>query len=305
MNILNLDALQALDAIDRKGSFARAAQELGRVPSALTYLIRKLEGDLDVLLFDRRGHRAKLTPAGLELLREGRHLLYAANELQRRVRRVGRGWEVELRIALDTVIRIETILELVADFYAEEPGTRLRLFTEVLSGTWDALLSGRADLAIGTFSSPPSSDRAASGYQSRPLGQLELVFAVAPHHPLADAIEPITPEIVRRHRAVAVGDSARNLPTLTLGLLSGQDVLTVPTMQAKVAAQLAGLGCGNLPLGYAIPHIKAGRLVPKLLAESRMTGTMYCSWNTSVKGKALQWFLERLADAKLRRALLP
>ena len=303
--MLSLDGLQALDAIDRKGSFARAAEELGRVPSALTYLIRKLEGDLDVLLFDRRGHRAKLTPAGLELLHEGRHILHAASELQRRVRRVGHGWEVEVRIALDTIVRIEPMLELVGAFYAEEPGTRLRLFTEVLSGTWEALLSGRADLAIGTFSSTPGGERVASGYQSRPLGDLELVFAVAPHHPLADAVEPIKPETVRRHRAVAVGDSARNLPTVTIGLLGGQDVLTVPSMQAKVAAQVAGLGCGNLPVGLAMPHIEAGRLVPKLLAESRMTGTMYCSWNTGVKGKALQWFLERLANADLRRALLP
>lgn len=303
--MLSLDALQALDAIDRNGSFARAAHELGRVPSALTYLIRKLEGDLDVLLFDRRGHRAKLTPAGVELLHQGRHLLHAASELQRRITRVGRGWEVELRIALDTIVRIEPMLELAAAFYAEEPGTRLRLFTEVLSGTWEALLSGRADLSIGTFSSTPGHELGAAGYQSRPLGEIELMFVVAPRHPLADAIEPIGPETVRRHRAVAVGDSARNLPAVTIGLLGGQDVLTVPSMQAKVAAQIAGLGCGNLPVGYAMPHIEAGRLVPKLLAEARMTAMMYCSWSTGTRGKALAWFLERLSDPGLRRALLP
>src|ERR1700753_1009907 len=121
--LLNLHALQTLDAIDRKGSFARAPEELGRVPSAVTYLVRKLEGDLDVLLFDRRGHKAKLTPAGQELLNEGRHLLLAADELQRRVRRVGDGWEVELRIAMDTIVRVESMLVLVGEFYAQQPGT--------------------------------------------------------------------------------------------------------------------------------------------------------------------------------------
>jgi DNA-binding transcriptional LysR family regulator len=300
--LLDLNALQALDAIDRKGSFARAAAELGRVPSALTYLVRKLEDDLDVLLFDRRGHKAKLTPAGQELLSEGRHLLFAAGELQRRVRRVGDGWEVELRIAVDTIIRFEAMLELIAAFYAQEPGTRIRLLPEVLSGTWDALLSGRADMAIGTFAG--SSGGMASGFQSQPLGEMELVFAVAPTHPLATVAEPIAPEIVRRHRAVAVGDSARNLPTVTIGLLGGQDVLTVPSMRDKVTAQVAGLGCGNLPVRDALPHIEAGRLVPKLLAESRAVGTLYYSWNTSVRGKALQWFLKRLHEPETRRALL-
>jgi DNA-binding transcriptional LysR family regulator len=131
------------------------------------------------------------------------------------------------------------------------------------------------------------------------------VFVVAPSHPLADAPEPLTPEVVRRHRAVAVADTARNLPAVTIGLLGGQDVLTVPTMQAKVAAQVAGLGCGNVSVGHARPYIDAGLLVPKLLSESRISGNMYYSWNTAVRGKAMKWFLSRLDDASVRRALLP
>ncbi len=303
--ILDLEAIAVLDAIDRKGSFARAAEELGRVPSALTYVVRKLEDDLDVLLFDRRGHKAKLTPAGRELLDEGRHLLLAASELQRRVRRVGDGWEVELRIAMDTIIRIEAVYDLVAEFYLQEPGTRIRLLTEVLTGTWEALLSGRADLALGTFASTPSGAGMTSGYQSRPLGEAEFVFAVAATHPLADAHEPILPEVVRRHRIVAVGDTARNLPVVTVGMLSGQDVLTVPTMRAKLLAQVAGLGCGNLPVGDALPYLESGQLVAKRLSESRLAGDLYYSWNSAGRGKAMKWFLERLQDPKLRQALLP
>jgi DNA-binding transcriptional LysR family regulator len=49
-----------VDAIARKGSFAAAAEALDKVPSAITD-VRKLEDDLDVLLFDRRGHKARLT----------------------------------------------------------------------------------------------------------------------------------------------------------------------------------------------------------------------------------------------------
>ena len=103
--MLQLRSLTHLVALARRLNFARAAEELGRVPSAITYLVRKLEGDLDVLLFDRRGHKARLTPAGREVLDEGRHLLFAASELQRRVRRIGTGWEPELRIAVDTIVK--------------------------------------------------------------------------------------------------------------------------------------------------------------------------------------------------------
>jgi DNA-binding transcriptional LysR family regulator len=50
---LTLDSLEVLDAIDRRGSFAAAARELDRVPSAITYAVRRLEESLDALLFDR------------------------------------------------------------------------------------------------------------------------------------------------------------------------------------------------------------------------------------------------------------
>src|SRR5512147_2995436 len=148
MPTLTLDALQLIDAIARRGSFAGAAEEMGRVPSAVTYAVRKLESDLDVLLFDRRGYRARLTPAGDELLREGRHLLAAADDLARRVQRVASGWEQALTLAVDNIVPFEPLLPVVADFLAVAP-TQLRITSEVLGGTWDVLLSGRADLAIG------------------------------------------------------------------------------------------------------------------------------------------------------------
>ena len=110
---ITLEALQILDAIDTRGSFAAAAESLHRVPSALTHAIRKLEDDLAVTLYVRDGRRAVLTPAGRTLLDEGRHLLRAAGELECRVKRVATGWENELRIALDAVIDPRDFLPLV------------------------------------------------------------------------------------------------------------------------------------------------------------------------------------------------
>ena len=175
---LSLDGLLVLDAIARKGSFAAAAEELHRVPSAITYTVQKLEQDLSVQLFDRSGHRARLTPAGEELLKDGRHLLRAAVEIECRVQRVAKGWETELRIAYDDVMPAARLLPLIAEFYSQGAGTRLRMGAEVLGGCWDALTSGRVDLCIGAPAEPPLE----AGYTVRPLGDVEWVFAVAPTH---------------------------------------------------------------------------------------------------------------------------
>ncbi|MBK4733670.1 LysR family transcriptional regulator [Noviherbaspirillum pedocola] len=301
---LTLEALRILDEIDRRGSFAAAATALDRVPSALTYSVRKLEDDLDVLLFDRRGHRARLTAAGEELLTQGRHLLRAADELEQRVKRAATGWETELRIVVDSVIPFERMLPLVADFDREECSTRLRFSCEVLSGVWEALLQGRADLAIGAAYEGPDAVQMNSEYKSRALGRINWVFAVAPTHPLAREPDPLPAEAIRRHRAIAVGDTGRTLPDVTAGLLSGQHTLTVPTLEAKLAAQLANLGCGHLPRALAASHLASGALVEKDTAEAKPGGTAHIAWRASARGKALQWFLDRLAEPATRQMLL-
>lgn len=292
---LTLDALAVLDAIDRRGSFAAAAEELHRVPSAVTYTLQKLEQDLDVALFDRSGHRAKLTPAGEKLLRDGRHLLQTAGQLESAVRRVANGWESELKIAVGDLIPLERVYPLCTDFYREDCGTALRLGTELLSGTWDALMSGRADLVIGATGEGPTG----GGYTSRRLGSMEFVFVVAPDHPLAAEPEPLREQDIQRHRAVAAADSSRTLPPLTSSILSGQDVLTVPTMRAKCAAHRHGLGVGYVPRHLVAEDLAQGRLIAKHTENPAPMPVLQLAWRNQDIGKALGWFLERLSELAL------
>lgn len=297
---LSLDTLEVLDAIDRRGSFAAAADELHRVPSAITYSIQQAEDALDVLLFDRRGHRAKLTAAGRELLDEGRHLLRAAADLECRVRQVAKGWEAELRIAVDTVIGMEKLLGIVTEFYEANTGTRLRFLHEVLGGTWDALASGRADLALGAYGDAPSG----AAYVSRLLGRVELVLVAAPFHPLAREGAPIGESALVRHRAVSIADSSRLLPPRTVGLLSGQDVLTVASLEAKVDALMAGLGVGWIPRWIAGREAYAGRLVTLEPEAPRPASDIVVAWRPAATGKAARWFVKRLEDPLVAASLL-
>jgi DNA-binding transcriptional LysR family regulator len=315
-NALTPDALVMMDAIAKAGSFAAAARELGKVPSALTYSVRQLEDALDVLLFDRRSGQAVLTAAGEELLREGRRLLAEMDAVANRVRRVSCGWETQLTVAADGVISRITLFELCEAFFALRPdgngagpGTRLRLKTEVLSGTWEALLAGEADLAIGVgsaVSTPPA------GIELKPLGEIDFVFAIAPHHPLAAYDGPIPDDELLRHRAVAVADSARRHEPLTVNLLPGQDVFTVASVQAKLEAHLRCLGCGFLVEAIAREHIRAGRLVVKATQREAPRGRLHYAWRSGAapdpkkppQGLALGWWLQQLDSETTRRALL-
>lgn len=301
-DVLTPDSLTMLQVIAEAGSFAAAARQLGLVPSALTYRVRQIEDALDVLLFDRSARQAKPTEAGAELLREGGRLLQDIDAVANRVRRVATGWEPQLTLSIDGVISPHTMLELVEAFYAMSPPTRLKLRDGIMSGTREALTSGRADLAIGV--SNIASDVA--GLQQAPLGDLLFIYVVAPHHPLASMPEPITDAVMLRHRAVAVADSAQR-GGMTMGLLGGQDVLTVDTMQAKVQVQLRGLGCGFLPEPMVRPYLEAGRLVAKRVARPERQLRLHYAWGGpgfTAPGRALQWWLQQLQSPTTRKALL-
>ena len=304
---LTPEALSMMDTIARTGSFAAAAREMGRVPSALTYSVRQLEDALDVLLFDRSSRQAVLTSAGQELLVEGRRLLQQLDAVANRVRRIATGWESELTIAVDDAIARRALFDLMEAFYAERiegggpPPTRLKMRVEVLAGTWEALISGQADLAIGVPSQSPS-----SAIHCEPLADMEMVFCVAPHHPLAELPEPLTAGQIAEHRIIAVADSARQLTPITVGVLPGQDVLTLPSLAAKLEGLLRGLGCGSMPTSMVRRHVEAGRLVRKGTYEGRRGSMMNFAWRDTGQspGKALAWWLDRLRSPTTQRALI-
>lgn len=301
---LSIEALEVLDAIARKGSFAAAAAALHRVPSALTYTVRKLEEDLGIALFDRSGHRAHLTAAGLALLTEGRYLLDAAHALEASVKRVATGVETDITIAVSDLFSLSPLITLLETFYQEGFGTRVKLIREVFGGSWDALQTGRADLSLGAPGDAPSG----MALSTQLLGQCEFVFAVAPHHPLARVTQALNSADIVQYRAVAAADSSRNLPPRTSGILSGQDILTVPDMQSKLQAQIAGIAVGYLPVAIALAAEAKGLLVIKSVAEPKPIAPIYLAWRQqrhADMGKSTQWFIKQLSLLSLDTLYLP
>jgi DNA-binding transcriptional LysR family regulator len=144
------------------------------------------------------------------------------------------------------------------------------------------------------------------------LGEIDFVFAVAPHHPLAAHEQAIADDELVRHRAVAVADSARRNEPLTVHLLPGQEVFTVASVQAKLEAQLRCMGCGFVPEPIAREHIRAGHLVVKTLQRGAHRARLGYAWRAGAEpdprkppqGLALGWWLQQLAGKTTRRALL-
>jgi DNA-binding transcriptional LysR family regulator len=297
--MLTDEELALLEAIRESGSLSRAAARLGKAPSTVSHAARQLETRFDALLFDRRRYRLQLTPAGQLLAEEAARLMQDVSRMTQRVRQIASGWEDRLWIVTDELMEFETFMPVVHAFDALQSGVKLRLTTEVLSGTWQALRDGRADVIVGATNEPP----AIPGLRWFELGVVDWVFAVSPRHSLASIKEPLRREQIAKQRGIVVADSSR-ASGRAYGLLGGQTSLAVPSMRAKILAQRDGLGVGWLPRQRVASLLKRGELVEKETADPREPNVLYVAWRGDQEGRALKWWLDQLREPRFAKRLV-
>ena len=287
---ITIEALKVLDVIDRRGSYAAAAEELDKVPSALSYVVQKLEEQLNVTLFQKQGRRSVLTPAGKHLLDEGRILLNSVERLAEQTQNVARGYESRIRVAIDTIMDIRPVYCAFKSFVDEHPDIEIDIQEEALNGAWEVLISDDVDLVIGAVGPVPQQ----KGIRTEEVAQLDLVYTCSPDHPLAKSTSPIKIENLSNVRRVVTHDSAREAVTWTRGLHSSlkdqvQQRFYVPNTYNKLNAQKAGIGVGFLPRHLIREELKAGELVELPLDNARpQPSTLYMAWKMVNQGKGLQ-----------------
>src|SRR5499427_8547580 len=145
---ISIDQWATLVSVVESGGYAKAAERLHKSQSTLTYAIQQIERLLGVKVFELKGRRAVLTPNGQVLYRRGKTLVDDAERLERAASELAKGWETEIRLAVDILFPTWLIVQCLGAFAAERPETRIELYETVLGGTDDMLLARSADFVI-------------------------------------------------------------------------------------------------------------------------------------------------------------
>ncbi|WP_068717580.1 LysR family transcriptional regulator [Vibrio tritonius] len=284
---ITLEALHILDAIDRRGSFAAAANELNRAPSSLSYQIQKLEQDLDIMIFDRSGHKANFTDAGKLILERGRAILSATEKLVHDATVLANGWELDITLAVDGLIPISSFFPLV-DALGNVSKTRVRLQEEILAGCWESLANDRADLLVC-----PRIDTLPQDVKAEKLGTLTTVWVAATDHYVHKRAGEFDEQARQKYRVIAIADTARDQPAMSVNILEKQPRLTVTNLNVKCQALVDGLGIGTLPSVVAQPLIDAGKLKIIDGSEPRELDIIM-AWRRNKIGEAKSWCIQYL-----------
>jgi DNA-binding transcriptional LysR family regulator len=294
-NPITLEVLEVLDAIDRRGSYAKAAEELNKATSALSYSVQKLEENLNIALFQRQGRRAVLTPAGQLLLEEGRRILKLTNKLANNAKELATGWEPLIRIAVESLQSYPVFFKALAKFLEKHPSVEIDISESVLNGGWEALEHDRVDLIVGAPGPVPLQ----KGYRSISLGTTHLTPVIAAHHPQAalasdkQALQEVLPKI----RRIVTHDTSMEDIDRSEGLSDEGQKMYLQNMDQKVVAIMAGIGIGHVPAHRIKEQLKNGSLL-ELNLDSGNKNESFLAWKISNKGKGLQALTALLSKAK-------
>lgn len=249
-----LHDLQCFDAVIREGSFQAAAEVLHRTHPAVFAAVARLERQTALVLFDRSGYRVKLSEAGQSFYARAQPLLREAAGLRHHAAQLAMGEESELNVVIGDLCPRETLLALLARFFAQCPHTRLQLHFETVGGPMERLKAGDADLILHRV------DKRDADIAWIDLCNVRLVPVVAPQMLTAPLPRAVRPVDMRGYTQCVMRDSVRASSGESFFVIEGAHQCTVADQAMKKDVILQGLGWGHLPAHLIEAELRSGAL---------------------------------------------
>jgi len=254
----SLEQWRAFQAVIDHGGFAQAAAALHRSQSAVSYAVNRLQDQLGVRLLELDGRKARLTEMGQILLERSRHLVNSATELEQLAQYMEKGWEAEVRLAVDAAFPMAEIFKALKAFSPQSQGTRVLLTEVVLSGASDMLREDAADLVIGA--------NLPAEYLSEPLIDIEFVAVAHPEHPLHSLPTPLTSKQLSSELQIIIRDSGHT-EKQSVGWQNTEQRWLVSNIDTAIESISHGLGFAWLPVHKITDKLNQGLLKPLPLRE--------------------------------------
>ncbi len=243
-----------------EGSFSAAGRKLGRVQSAVSHGIAKLEEALGVTLFDRSHRRPTLSAEGQSLLIEARILLDQMQTLHSRAASIRAGLEAEVSLVVDACFPIDHLVRLCQWFQQHYSEVSLRVATEALGAVAARVHAGDFQLGV---TGPEGWNR--KHFRVQAAYPVKLIPVIATNHALARRKGMLSDTHLRNETQIVLSERSNATQGVDFGVLS-ERLWRVADLWTKLAFLRAGLGWGTMPepmVKEDIANKKLSRIRPK------------------------------------------
>jgi DNA-binding transcriptional LysR family regulator len=254
------------------GSLRKAAVDQGISPQAASHAVMQLEKALGVRLLHRTTRKLSLTEEGQRLLDNSRPALDMLAAALADARRAGDEAAGPLRVSAPRALSHSMLWPCLLAFAREHPAVQLDVSFD---DRYTDLVTERADVGFRGGAQP------AAGAVARQLAPIQLLVCASPDY-LARHGAPADIDALDRHRCTGYvrANTGKLAPWefQVRGEIVYREVraaLCVNDAEAETQAVLAGEAVGQLGSFSAVPHIRAGRLVPLLLRHAVQHESIY------------------------------
>lgn len=281
---LEVRDLELVMSLAAAGSTAAAASRLHLTQSAISRALSQAEARLGVLLFERNSRGLLPTAAGERLLAGASAVLRQLRELERAT--VAPESEPE-RVALvcECYTAYRWLPSVIADLRERWSDLQLEVHSEHTRDPIAALLRGKIDVALLTSSELPKGQ----GLREEPLFTDEVVFVMAPQHPMA-ASRRITPLQLESEQLITGNTPAAEARWFVRAAFGRRrpklHFLHLPLTEAIMDAARAGMGVAVLSEWVAMGYVERGDLVVRRLAKGPLERPWRIAYRDELDGVA-------------------
>lgn len=250
---MNFEALMVFVAVVEHRGFNSAAKALFKTQPAITMIIKKLETQTGLILFDRNSYRPTLTSDGEKLFQRAKALVkhwqnthQFANQLKAKI-------ESDITIAIDVFFPLSALRTLLNNWINRYTQTRFHFLSESLGGACERLIQHQADLIISEN---------LMTHQAVEILFLRTEWMVPVASPFfieqfSEKLENL--DTLSQCMQVILQDSSQS--NFTFGVIENARHWTVSDIIAKKEIILSGLGWGRLPLHLISEELQNGQLM--------------------------------------------
>lgn len=253
---MELRQLQTFVAIIYAGSFAQAAEHLGYTQPTLTAHIQSLERELKVKLFDRLGHRVRLTREGECFFSYTERILKLVNEATDAISE--KAVQGKIIIGASETFSVVRLPSLLKEFRQKHPTFDIELKFGDIARFYDDLRNNTIDIAFILTGEVPYSNLTTEILCPEPMSLI-----ASPEHPLAgrpniDVTDFIKEDFIVTQEGCAYRDFIENL--LDKNHIKPRSYMKVKNIEAIKQFVISGLGIAILPRIYVEKEVAARML---------------------------------------------
>jgi len=234
-------------AVAEEKHFRIAAERLNMTQPPLSQSIKKLEEELDVILFDRSKKKVELTSVGAVFLEGAYEMLEKMAQLENDTRRAAAGMIGRLNIGFTGSAVYDVLPWTVRQFRSQYPDVELEIHEMTTLEQIEAMIKGKLDAGLLR---PPIFN--ADLFEIIQIQREEMIAVIPSTHRLAEQAAINLTDLSEDSFITFSHETSPNLHTLVMlacteAGFTPKIIQTAPQIQTQISLVSAGLGVALVP----------------------------------------------------------